>query len=220
MIKEVMVDGRLCPVTISDEKQALQAAYAAGGAIVGIWGPDTSGFDLCLYLVTDPEAVTERLLERAARRRLNLPWHIAETKRLLIREFTPSDPLEPESEYDGDGVFSNWEKREAYRRSQYRFAECGLWALVDKHRDVIVGKAGITDGELGYHIYPEYRGLGYAKEACRAILAYGAEELGLETLSLKVKKENAASLALAEKLGFSHQEERDGQVIFTIGLKP
>ena len=42
-IRNVMVDGRNCPVTISDENEALSAAAAAGGAIIGIWDPDTAG---------------------------------------------------------------------------------------------------------------------------------------------------------------------------------
>ena len=222
-VYDVTVDGTLCSVTVSDENEALQAAYAAGGAILGIWREeaaaerlpevsgagarvqDTSGFDACLYLVTSEADVTPDLLERTARRRLDRPWRIAGTEHLLIREFASEDPLEPESEYDGDGVFSNWEKREAYRRSQYRFAECGLWALVEKETGEIVGKAGITDGELGYHIYPEYRGRGYAKEACRAILQYAAEELELTEMFLKVERHNQASLYLARKLGFSER---------------
>ena len=219
IIRNVMVDGRCCPVTISDENEALSAAHAAGGAIIGIWGTEhqnggaeegkeasSDGFDACLYLVTAPEDITEELLERAVRRHLDLPWRIAETSRLLLREYAADDPLEPESEYDGDGVFSDWEKREAYRHSQYRFSECGLWAVVEKESGQIVGKAGLTDGELGYHIYVPYRNRGYAAEACRAVLSYAKEELGLSEVVLKVAEDNIASRALAERLGFQQQE--------------
>ncbi len=216
-IRNVMVDGRNCPVTISDENEALSAAAAAGGAIIGIWDPETAGsgtageqekdgFSACLYLVPSAEEITPQLLERVARRHLDLPWKIAETKRLILREFGSRDPLEPESEYDGGGVFSDWEKREAYRRSQYRFSECGLWAVVEKESGRIVGKAGITEGELGYHIYSPYRNRGYAAEACLAILSYAKEELELSEVFLKVREENTVSCALAEKLGFQKKE--------------
>lgn len=230
-VYEVTVDGISCPVTVSDENEALQAAYAAGGAILGIWRiegdgaaavgdeggnllSDTSGFDACLYLVTSEEDITEQILERTARRHLDLPWNIAETERLLIREFASADPLEPQWEHDGDGVFSDREKREAYRRSQYHFGECGLWALVEKEHKRMVGKAGITDGELGYHIYPQFQGCGYAKEACRAILKYAAEELELDEVLLKAEKSNTVSLRLAEALGFSQKEELETEVIY------
>ena len=237
-VYDVTVDGICCSVTVSDDNEALQAAYAAGRAILGIWRieeyeagaletkagentaagegrvRDTSGFDACLYLVISEEDITEQILERTARRHLDLPWHIAETKRLLIREFASSDPLEPESDYDGGGVFSDREKREAYRRSQYHFSECGLWALVEKEHKIVVGKAGITAGELGYHIYPQFQGCGYAKEACRAILRYAAEELKLDEVLLKAEKSNTASLRLAEALGFFQKEELETEVIY------
>lgn len=227
-VYEVIVDGQACPVTVSDENEALQAADAAGGAILGIWREnpeehgaprDCSGFDRCLYLVTEESDVTPVLLERTARRHLDLPWRIAETERLWIREFSPADPLEPESEQDGGGVFSSWEQREAYRRLQYRFAECGLWALVEKESGHLIGKAGITAGELGYQIYPEYQGKGYAAEAARAILRYAEEELELPEVMLKTERTNRVSIGLAEKLGFSRQGEEAGLLLFYKVLK-
>lgn len=217
-VYDVTVDGISCPVTVSDENEALQAAYAAGGAILGIWRENSSGFKHCLYLVTGEEDLTPELLERTARRHLDLPWQIVETERLLIREFAASDPLEPESDQDGNGVFSNWEQREAYRHQQYRFAECGLWALLEKETGEIIGKAGITDGELGYHIYPQYRRRGYAKEACRAILSIASEEFEWRELSLRIEKENRASLALAKELGFVPVKEEGSQLLFIIKL--
>ena len=287
----VSVDGRICPVTVSDENKALLAAKAAGGAIVGIWREnrgenrsepgdenrnepggdtpgmscgeaetdrDTSGLDACLYLVTGEEDVTADLLEKAARRHLGLPWIIADTPRLRIREFTDNDPLEKPNPWDC-GVFAEEETRRAYIRHQYRFSEYGIWALEEKAGGRIIGKAGITDieegeeitalrktansgqtvegrtekteageriyvlcfgeekpdsghgcgfcpgtavGELGYHIYPEYRGQGFAEEACRAVLRYAEEEMELDGAFLRIRNDNTASQMLAKKLGF------------------
>lgn len=213
IIKEVTVEGTRYPVTVSDDNEALQAAAAAGRAIVGIWEPDGrktgAGFDACLYLVCEPEAADERLLERVVRRQKGLPWLITETERLLIREFSVNDPLEPASEDDGDGVFSDHRLRAEYIAGRYRYYECGLWALEEKRSGNIIGKAGITDGELGYHIYKPYRSRGYALEACRAILVYAEEELALEQVLLRTERDNKASVCLAEKLGFSLIENRE-----------
>lgn len=101
-----------------------------------------------------------------------------------------------------DGTFSDWNKREEYRKHQYRFAECGLWALERRADGVLVGKAGLTDGELGYHIYEPFRRQGYALEACRAIVKYGFETLELDKIRLCTKRSNTASRILAEKIGF------------------
>ena len=65
-----------------------------------------------------------------------------------------------------------------------------------------MGKAGITDGELGYHIYSEYRRRGFGEEACRAILSWAKKE-GLDRISIRIKPDNTPSLLLAEKLGFT-----------------
>lgn len=101
-----------------------------------------------------------------------------------------------------DGTFSDWNKREEYRKHQYRFAECGLWALERRADGVLVGKAGLTDGELGYHIYEPFRRQGYALEACRAIVKYGFETLELDKIRICTKRSNTASRILAEKMGF------------------
>lgn len=204
IIKEVTVAGTVFPVTVSDDNQALLAAAAAGRAIIGIWEPDRGltgdGIDACPYLVCDAESADPCLLERVVRRHRGLPWNIADTKRLLIREFTAEDPLEPVSLHDGGGVFSDRYLRESYIENQYRFHECGLWALEEKKSGLIVGKAGVTGEELGYHIYEPYRGQGYAYEACTAIVEYAVRELSMERILIKTEKTNRASVRLAEKL--------------------
>lgn len=199
------MDGDLYPVIISDESEALLAAQAAGRAIIGIWRQQdavSEGMAACSYLVMDLKDVDEILLDRVVRRLLDKPWIITETKRLLIREFASSDPLEPQSSYDGDGIFSSLDKREAYRKAQYRFCECGLWALVRKEDKRLIGKAGLTGDELGYQIYPEFQGKGYALEACQAVLRYAWEELLLQKVSIYIERDNLRSAALARKLGF------------------
>ena len=110
--------------------------------------------------------------------------------------------MEPASAEDADGTFSDWNKREEYRKHQYRFAECGLWALERRADGVLVGKAGLTDGELGYHIYEPFRRQGYALEACRAIVKYGFETLELDKIRICTKRSNTASRILAEKMEF------------------
>jgi ribosomal-protein-alanine N-acetyltransferase len=204
LIREVQVpvEGCLYPAVISDDGDALLSAAAAGKTVIGILreGVGGPGFSRCLYLVDSPEAVTRKLLERAVRRTAGLPWLIAGTPRLMIREFQDSDPLEPPSEHDGDGVFSSREKRRSYIWNQYRIAEYGIWALVRKSDGRIVGKCGI-DRQFCYHIYPDFRRQGYAEEASRAVFAYAKRELGMTELTGLIRADNTASRRLAEKLG-------------------
>lgn len=112
----------------------------------------------------------------------------------------------------------------SYIRNQYPLFGFGIWGVFVKNSpDVTGGEAGDgagtlaglagfgipeeetdtdTEGipELGYYIAPSFRRKGYAEEACRLCLLYAGEELGLEEVLLRVRKENRASLMLGKKL--------------------
>ena len=72
------------------------------------------------------------------------------------------------------------------------------------------GRENAGDGEvvleLGYHIFPEYRRKGYAKEACRAAIEYAEEEFGTVQFIVRIGKENIVSKKVAESLGFVRTE--------------
>ena len=227
-IRIAIVDDREIPVLISDEKGALLAAKAAGRALIGLWRPEQEMDEIAAarYVVEDLKDVTDEYLERVARRHLGLPWHICETERLEIREMSEADFDEVWRNQIGRG-FQTMEELEAYTKNQYTFYEFGFWALVEKQSGRLVGMAGLTlpeesdrnadpyeelileteceDGEileLGYHIFPEFRRMGYAKEACRSILRYGAEELYVSKFLVRIAPDNEKSKNLAVGLGF------------------
>lgn len=141
----VKVNKMEIPVLISDEKEALHAAKAAGRAVVGLWTPEKGWeeMDGAECVVLDLEAVSETFLERAARRHLGLPWHICETKRLLVREIC-GDDFDEIWENQVGHVFGSVEKLEAYTKHQYGFYGFGFWALKDKEAGGLVGVAGVT----------------------------------------------------------------------------
>ena len=257
--KIAYVNRREVPVLISDEKEALLAAKAAGRAIVGLWrqGQPMDEISAAAYVVEDMEDVTDVYLERIARRHLGLPWRICETERLVIRELFADDFDEVWMNRIGLG-FGSVEELQSYTEHQYSFYEFGFWALVEKTSGDLVGVAGlkvpededleempddhagnetpkrgvcvenidmlwlkssdntaITSAkteetvdndevtlELGYHIFRQFRKRGYAEEACRGILKYGTEELGVSRFMVRIDKENKVSRHLAERLGF------------------
>lgn len=216
----VTVDGIPYCVVISDEREALLAAKAAGRVFVGLAG-ENGGADLweAEYLVETSEVADDTYLERVVRRSRHLPWVIAESERLCIREFTVEDALQipDENTVPADEVFYTQEKLEAYIASQYRFYEYGIWAVVRKSDGKIVGKAGLSDCdtsawgipgihlELGYHIFQPWRRQGYACEACRLILEYAGREYS--AVYAVVDADNTASRKLLCKLGFEFMAE-------------
>lgn len=142
----VTIEGVEYPVLISDEYEALQAALAAGRAVVElIGGGPMSG---ALFGVERVEEIDSIYLERVVRRNLKMPWIIGETKRLLIREFCLEDRKdiirEPEDRED-DRAFYTEDRLAAYIRNQYTFYQYGIWALVDKKQGLLVGMAGLSD---------------------------------------------------------------------------
>ncbi len=93
-----------------------------------------------------------------------------------------------------------WIKRVTAKADDYR---CAI--LAD---DTYVGNIYLTDiskQSATYHIFignKGYWGKGVARKASELILHYAFSILGLETVNLKVHKENIAALSLYRKLGF------------------
>lgn len=223
--RDIIIEGNVFQVTISDNHEALRSAFAEGRAVVGLWDRRQSNQNLspAAYVVESMDDIDHEFLERVVRRRVGLPWNIAQTKRLLIREFVPQDVAFLPAESDGGksgALFLKEQSLKDYITCQYGFYEYGIWALVDRNTGRLVGKAGITNldltcqeeflkaiknkdtpVELGYHIFSPYRQQGYGKEACRAILSYAAMTVS-DRIYARIDERNAPSVKLAEDLGF------------------
>lgn len=218
---EVLVEGEIHTVTISDEPQTLLAARAAGRVVVGYLheGGDQE-LSAAEYLIEMPETADARYLERIVRRHLGLPWVIAESERLTIRELTPEDAGGltgvgdiMEQDFPVEPLLFEPSALDAYIRNQYRFYEYGIWAVVRRADDTLIGIAGVSDCdihrgtdtnmqlELGYHIFRPYRRQGYAEEACRTILDYVRRELDCPVYAV-TDSANEGSIRLLRKLGF------------------
>lgn len=181
------------------------------------------GADMIVRETDDWDWKNDRqFLSRIWQRHYQLPWTIAETERLLIRESVPEDfrqiykfyeseiqnpDVKPFPEDNAEAAFL------AYIRGQYPLFGYGLWTVVEKKAGCVVGRIGFEMlqeelpepfelPELSVLIGTEYRGRGYAKEAAKALLSYAADELELPGILYRTSITNRASLALAESLKF------------------
>ncbi|WP_051712367.1 GNAT family N-acetyltransferase [Spirillospora albida] len=99
----------------------------------------------------------------------------------------------------------------------------GLWALRPAGPDPapagpLIGVAGLrghdgpldrrVDVEIVYSLEPDRWGRGYAEEACRAVLDYAFEVVGLTRVTAEIDCDNASSADVAERLGM--RPWRDG----------
>lgn len=228
---EISIEGQIYKVCVSDEPEALLAAYAAGGAVLGV-GEDCAAAcpGIPVFIQSWDKVSREQLnqiAERLVCRKLGLPWIICRTERLTIREATGEDweklgPFWNENVLTGSGAaaFNSREELEAYISCQYKFYEYGLWVLEEKETGRMIGAAGVWNPEeevcrrlknagelpeeyleMGYQVFSPYQRRGFAREACRAVMAYTDWELECK-LCLQIHPDNHPSLNLARSLGF------------------
>ncbi len=176
-------------------------------------------------LVEGFDEVDFHFLEQALQRKHNIPWTVLETRRCILQEIGLGDLDALYRLYQGKGVtryidpLYPREEEEAYTKAyiknMYRFYGYGMWIAKEKATGNIIGRAGIQHQtlcgeailELGYMVGRPYQNQGYATELCQAILEFAREKTGFSEINCLIVKENEISIHLAEKLGFSWQEE-------------
>jgi RimJ/RimL family protein N-acetyltransferase len=93
-------------------------------------------------------------------------------------------------------------------------AGLGFWAL-ETHDGTLVGATLLKplpdaeEVEVGWHLGTAFWGRGYATEGARGALAHGFGTVGLATVYAVVHRDNAASLAVARRLGMTHEGATD-----------
>ena len=80
------------------------------------------------------------------------------------------------------------------------------WAICDQETDRIIGGVELRDlGDgkvnVSYVVFPAWRRRGIATRACRLALAYAAAVMECRAAMFKMRQGNAASIAVARKLG-------------------
>lgn len=137
-----------------------------------------------------------------------------ETKRLYLREMSQSDyPTlckilqDEETMYAYNGAFSdeetqNWLDKQLARYKQYGF---GLWAVILKGTDEMIGQCGLTiqdcEGtevlEIGYLFQKAFWHNGYATEAAIACKNYAFNVLKVNEVFSIIRDTNTASQNVA-----------------------
>ncbi len=111
------------------------------------------------------------------------------------------------------GTFAEWLLR---RRERMALGAVCAWCIADAATDRALGEVGlfarggeIADlAELGYQLLPSARGRGVMRQAAALALAHGlrpeaAGGLGLRRLRAETSADNAASIAVLRRLGFT-----------------
>ena len=99
--------------------------------------------------------------------------------------------------------------------AQWELLGHGAWAVEVTVTGEFVGQVGLNghpyfpENELGWLVLPGSTGKGFAQEAASAARDWAFRTLGLATLVSYVHRENAPSIALAERLGAVRDDTAD-----------
>lgn len=223
---------------VTDSPSVIAELFAAGCYAIAFYHETNreAVFPGARYAVEKVEELIPASYEKAYRRLAGLPWDILETERLKVRESTLADVEEfyriyatPSITDYMEDLFQDKDMERAYMESYiknvYGFYGFGLWTVILKQENWVIGRAGLSvrEGydlpELGFVIDAAYQKRGYGYEVCKAILYYAKEELNFDKVQAMVKEENAVSLKLLHRLGFQIQtkvKERGVEYVWEI----
>lgn len=189
------------------------------------------------YILEDPGWVDPDSWQKIWERLNGLPWHILETGRCIVREFTAEDADAIGALYDQEArryleapPKDSTQRRQildTYIRKIYGLYGFGYWAVLDRTNGELIGRIGYAlptaeeereyrcDATFGYLMRRDRRGCGLACEVCEALLQYGFSQLGFRTIRADTSRRNIASQALLRKLGFERVLETADKYIYS-----
>jgi RimJ/RimL family protein N-acetyltransferase len=184
--------------------------------------PDFSG---AWMVVEGFEEADYDFFQKVYQRAHGLPWTVITTERCFLREFSMEDMNALFTLYEGEGITDHMEglyprKQEedyqrAYIENMYRYYGYGMWLVCSRDTGQVIGRAGLehrdypqgTELEMGYLIAADCQNQGYGTEVCWALLEYAKEFLDFPRVNCLIEKDNAVSIHMMEKLGFTLLEE-------------
>ena len=154
---------------------------------------------------------------------------IAQTPRLIIREFLPDEETIYLNHFNDELVLqyipkrSREERINIFRRGLEQYATSkttGLWGIFSKGNGYFMGscllrhfydEAGVL--ELGYSLEKKYWGDGFATEMAAAMVAHGLSDQSISDIVAVTELENVGSQRVLEKAGLKRVDNllRDGE---------
>jgi ribosomal-protein-alanine N-acetyltransferase len=148
---------------------------------------------------------------------------ILETERLYLREMNQGDfnslckiLQDKDTMYAYEGAFSDnevqeWLDRQIYRYQKWKF---GLWAVILKETDEMIGQCGLTMQpwketevlEIGYLFNKSYWHKGYAIEAAKACKKYAFQILNADEVCSIIRDTNTSSQNVAIRNGMTRTD--------------
>lgn len=215
---------------VTDDREDARYAARRQMALIFCELPGETAFiDGADMILQGFEEIDATFLRGVYRRHHGIPWTIAETERLYIRESIEEDLAAFQELYRQDGMLDylpdpGFHKEDGlyrlrqYIKNQYPFYGYGIWTVLEKKSGRVIGRAGLENREyqgetvleIGYMIEKESQRKGYGEEAVRAVEAYAEKEKLAEELYAFIVPENRASIGLIEKMKYEKISDQTG----------
>ncbi|WP_334096292.1 glutamine-hydrolyzing GMP synthase [Helicobacter typhlonius] len=200
--------------------QGLAFYKSLGFEKVGMSEKDSAGREFPIVHLKVSKAILKKALERETSDSVANAF-VCESECVFLRPYTQADfaalhkiVSDKETMYAWGQGFSKkqsqeWLDKQLAHYQQYGF---GIWAIIEKQSDAIIGNAGLNHTEIslkgktqkiveiGYLLHRNFWGKGYGSEVARMCVKYGFETLGLEEVYCLIKEDNKASIKVAKRL--------------------
>ena len=151
------------------------------------------------------------------------PFPVLHTRRLRLRPIKASEieTFNDISHYAGKEVHATDQGATLLQRLRRDFQEGKAihWGIQLKSEARLIGTCGFyrgfadREGEVGYVLLPPYRGRGLMREAVRAMIDYGFQELQLYRIVAYTSDDHVASVRLLQDLGFDRVLDRPDSIL-------
>jgi len=149
---------------------------------------------------------------------------ILETKRLILRQFTQADVEAMHRIFSDMETMKFWPQPFSLEATQkwigraiesYEKFGFGRYAIVLKEDGTLIGDCGfirldingVPENDLGYILFKEFWGKGFATEAASACLKYGIDNLHFQRVVANMETRHVDSKKVAEKIGMKLEKE-------------
>ncbi len=129
-------------------------------------------------------------------------YALIEQNRMYLREWMPW--------LDNNNTVAD--TQEFIKSRLKRFAENNGLQVSIVYRNQLAGQIGFHSidwlnrkTEIGYWLGAAFQGKGLMTKACRALISYAFDELGLNRVEIRCATENKRSRAIPERLGFTQE---------------
>ncbi|MBL0726012.1 MAG: GNAT family N-acetyltransferase [Alphaproteobacteria bacterium] len=107
-------------------------------------------------------------------------------------------------------TIQNAEEDIVYLNNCFQGKKTIFWAIAELSTNNIIGTINLhtishyhSKAEIAYEVIKEYRGIGIAFSACKAVLNFGFNNVGLNRIEATTLTNNVPSTCLLQKLGFN-----------------